>query len=66
MTTQCPIVAATTKNCIAYQKTSADFARDARFYLLHKSLSAAANAQQKSREYHDAAHDRLSRLIGES
>jgi hypothetical protein len=58
------IIAATTKNCIAYQETSAAFARDAMWYRERLAMSAARKAQQHAREYHDAAWDRLARLIG--
>jgi hypothetical protein len=58
------IIAATTKNCIEYQRLSAAFAADAMHYRDRLAMLAARNAQQKSREYHDAAWDRLARLIG--
>lgn len=60
----CPIVAATTTNCIEYQNVSAAFATDAAYLVAASALIAAAISQQHAREYHDAAWDRLARLIG--
>jgi hypothetical protein len=62
--TKCGIVSATTKNCIEYQKTSAAFAQDAMFLRDEGAMVAACLAQQNARMYHDAAWDRLARLIG--
>lgn len=61
---KCPIVAATRNNCISYQQTAADIHLDAVFHISDGAMLAAANAQRHSAEYHQAAWDRLARLIG--
>lgn len=60
------IVQATTKNCIEYQNTSAAFAADAEWLMAQPEnyRAAAIHKQEQSRIYHDAAWDRLARLIG--
>ena len=61
---KCPIVAATTANCVEYQSDARAAAIDAAYYLSVGAFKAAAHAQERSRIYSDAAWDRLARLIG--
>jgi len=57
---------ATWDRCIEHQITSAAFASDAQHLVTVGAMSAAINAQRHAKEYHDAATDRLERLIGVS
>lgn len=60
------IVNATRENCVEYQMTARGFAYDAQYHLEQGTLGAAKEAQRKSAIYHEAARERLERLIGVS
>jgi hypothetical protein len=60
------IVDATTKVCIECQRTAAAYAADAMYFAELGVEGAAKKHQESARIYHDAAWDRLSRLIGVS
>lgn len=64
MQNSCPIVTATRDNCRSYQETSAAFAADARFLVVEGAIGAAKKAQDTAATYHQAAWNRLARLIG--
>jgi hypothetical protein len=60
------IVQAATEACMYYQQIAQSMAHDAMYFAEQGAKGAAVFHQQKAREYHDAAWDRLSRLIGVS